>query len=38
MWDDLIKIVDGFKRFGTLLTMSVSNHVSDYQEKLSIPF
>ena len=36
--DDLSEIVDGFKRFRTLTAMSVSNHVSENQEKLLISF
>ena len=37
-WDDLSEIVNGFKTFGTLTRMSVSKHVSEYQEKLLISF
>ena len=32
-WDDVSEIVNGFKRFETLTAMSVSNHISEYQEK-----
>ena len=36
--DNLSKIADGLKRFETLTTMSILNHVSEYQKKLLISF